>query len=143
MRMFRSFLMRLVMILALNATVSFGLMAATAAMQNFKAGLLYTSILGALFLLWLLLNWFLVRKVDPELSMETARFLYPTAILLNPLLSWNFAIYMDSLLPMEGMQHVIQYFVGSGISLFLIIRLFDVKWLRPEEEIRMFEERTD
>lgn len=142
MRMFRSFLLRMVLILSLNATIGFGLMAATMAMQDFQQGLVFTSLLTGLLFLWLVINWWMVRKVDPEISLETARFLYPAAILLNPLLSWNLAIYMQSLLPIEGLQHVIQYFVGFGISVFLIIRLFDIKWLRPEEEVSLYEDQT-
>jgi len=130
--------------LSLNATISFGLMAATLSLQGYRERMLFTATLGGILLLWLGVNYYVVRKADPEVSLETARFLYPSGVMLNPLLSWNLALYLDNLIPgTEGRQHYVLYFVGIGISLFLLIRCFDIKWLRAEEDIRMIEDRDN
>ena len=142
MRMFRSFLLRLLLMLSLNATISFGLMAATLALQGYAERVVFTSMLGGLLLLWLGINYYVVRKADPEISLETARFLYPAGIFLNLGLSWNLALYLDKLIPgTEGKQHYILYFVGIGIALFLVVRCFDIKWLRAEADFRLIEDR--
>ena len=142
MRMFRSFLLRLLLMLSLNATISFGLMAATLALQGFPERMAFTATLGGLLLVWLGINYYVVRKADPEISLETARFLYPAGIFLNLALSWNLALYLDNLIPgTEGKQHFILYFVGIGIALFLVVRCFDIKWLRAEADIRSLEDR--
>ncbi|NBD36979.1 MAG: hypothetical protein GVY10_00210 [Verrucomicrobia bacterium] len=102
----------------------------------------FTATLGGLLLVWLGINYFVVRKADPEISLETARYLYPAGIFLNLALSWNLALYLDNLIPgTEGKQHFILYFVGIGIALFLIVRCFDIKWLRAEADIRLLEDR--
>jgi hypothetical protein len=41
----------------------------------------------------------------------------------------------------EGKQHLILLFAGIGVATFLLIRCFDIKWLRAEEEIVALEER--
>lgn len=92
-------------------------------------------------LLWLVINWFLIKKLDPELSMESARLVFPAGIILSLVLSFLLSMYLKDLIPGdEGIQHFILPFVGCGISIYLVVRCFDVKWLRPEQEVAFMED---
>ncbi|MEX0323572.1 MAG: hypothetical protein AB3N63_15525 [Puniceicoccaceae bacterium] len=144
MRMFKSFVLRLSLILSITATVCLLLMAATLFIQNESESMTFSGILFAIMLVWCLINWFIVRKVDPELSVEVARMVLPAGALLSLILSTVLSLYLDAMIPgNEGKQHFILPFVGVGVALFLVIRCFDIKWMRGEDEILMLENRED
>lgn len=144
MRMFKSFLLRLSLIMSITATVCFLLMAATLYLQHESEAMTFSSILCGILLVWCLINWFIVRKVDPEISVEVARILFPAGGLLSLVLSSVLSLYLDAMIPgNEGKQHFILPFVGAGVTLFLIVRCFDIKWMRSEDEILMLENRED
>jgi len=118
-------------------------MTATLALQKQFESTRYVGLLFGVLFVWFILNWILVRKVDPELSLEVARIVFPCGILFSNLLSILFSFYLRDLIPgTEGREHYILPFVGLGISFYLMVRCFDLKWLRPEEEIA-FLERMD
>jgi hypothetical protein len=134
--MLRSFLLRISQILSLTATISLFLMTATLGIQKETASMYFTGTLFIILLLWWTGNSYVIKKVDPELSMEVARLLFPAGAILSLCLSIFMAIYLAAMIPGdEGKQHLIIPFVGIGIALFLIVRCFDIKWLRGEEEI--------
>jgi uncharacterized membrane protein (GlpM family) len=143
MRMFRSFLLRLTLILSTTATISLLLMAATLGIQGLRDGMVFCIMLFVLLLIWLVANYFVVRKTDPEVSVEVARLLFPSGAILSIFLSLLLSLMLDGMIPgTEGMQHYIVVFVGLGIAFFLIVRCFDIKWLRGEAEILSLEERS-
>jgi hypothetical protein len=91
-------------------------------------------------LIWVLFNWFIIRKVDPELSMEVARIVLPSGAALSLVLSFVMSLFMNELIPgSEGKEHFILPFVGLGVAFFLVVRCFDIKWLRGEAEISLLE----
>lgn len=93
-------------------------------------------------LVWFLVNWYVVHKVDPEISVEVARILFPSAGVLSICLSVLMSMYLDTLIPgREGSQHFILPFVGVGVAIYFIVRCFDIKWLRGEDEINEMESR--
>jgi hypothetical protein len=141
--MFRSFMMRMALILSTTATISLLLMSATLVIQGDRDGAVFTALLFAILLCWLLINLYVVRKTDPELSVEVARLLLPSGALLSVALSFLFAMVLRDMLPpdTEGIPHYIVLFVGAGVALFLLVRCFDIKWLRGEDEIVSLEER--
>ena len=140
MRMFRSFILRLSLILSLTAVICLLLMMATLGIQRQMDALYFVGMIFITLLVWFLINWYAVRKVDPEISMEVARILFPSAALLSICLSGLLALYLDQLIPgNEGSQHMILPLAGIGVAVFLIIRCFDIKWLRGEEEIAEME----
>jgi hypothetical protein len=141
--MFRSFLLRLTLILSTTATLSLLLMAATLGIQGLYDGMIFCFLLFGLMLVWLVANFIVVRKTDPEVSVEVARLLFPSGGILSIFLSLLLSMTLDGMIPgTEGKQHYIIIFVGLGIACFLVVRCFDIKWLRGEDEILSLEERS-
>lgn len=102
---------------------------------------MYCGMLFGILFAWFIFNLVMVKKVDPELSLEVARIVFPSGILFSLLLSSLLSMYLNDLIPgNEGREHYILPFVGLGVSFFLIVRCFDLKWLRPEEEIAFLEQ---
>jgi FtsH-binding integral membrane protein len=142
--MFKSFVLRMSLILSITAVICLLLMVATLVIQEEPESMTFCSILFGIMLVWLMINWFIVRKVDPELSVEVARILLPTGALLSLVLSSVLSLYLDAMIPgTEGKQHFILPFVGVGVALFLVVRCFDIKWMRGEDELTMLENRED
>lgn len=130
------------LILSTTAAICLFLMATTLGIQGFKDGMVFLGMLFGILLVWLLFNLYIVRKTDPELSVEVARLLLPSGAVLSILLSAVLAMTLDDMIPGEGRQHYILFFVGLGVALFLIVRCFDIKWLRGEDEIVALEEHA-
>ena len=142
MRMFRSFILRLLLILSTTASMCLLLMAATLGIQKDRQGMYFFGALFGIIFLWVLFNWFVVRRVDPELSVEVARILLPAGMVLSIALSVVLALYLRELIPgEEGYQHWILPFVGLGVAFYLGVRCFDIRWLRGEDEIAALEEQ--
>lgn len=140
MRMFRSFLLRLAMILSLTGTVCLFLMAVTLGLQGDPEGMKFLFILFGLLACWLIVNAVVVRKSDPELSVEVARLILPGGALLSIMLSFYLALVLEGMITEgQGREHFILFFVGPGVAIFLAIRFLDIKWLRGEEEILALE----
>lgn len=140
--MFRSFLVRLALILSTTADVCLLLMAITLGIQKLNAAMYFCIMLLVLALAWTGVNLYVQRKIDPELSAEVARILYPSGVVLSLFLSGLFSLVLEEMIPgNEGNQHWITLFVGLGVAFFLGVRSFDIKWLRLEEEIVNLEER--
>lgn len=136
-------MLRMTLILSATATISLLLMAATLAIQGLRDGMIFCLMLFGLLMIWLVANYIVVRKIDPEVSVEVARLLFPSAALLSILLSLLLSMILDGMIPgTEGKQHYIVVFVGLGIAFFLFVRCFDIKWLRGEAEIVSLEERS-
>jgi len=144
MRMFRSFILRLSLILSATAAICLLLMAITLGFQELFAGVKFCLSFFGLIAVWLLVNFFVQKKIDPELSVEVGRILYPAGAVLSIILSLLMSTQLESMIPgSEGIEHFILIFVGIGVSLFLGVRWFDVKWLRLEEEILSVGEREE
>jgi len=142
MRLLRSFLLRIALILSTTAAICLFMMAATLWMQGDREGMVFTVVLSGIALVWVLLNWLVVRAVDPELSFEVARLLLPSGIVLSLILSWLMALVLSEMLPEgQGIEHFLLVFVGIGVAVFLGVRCFDIKWLRAEEEVAAYELR--
>jgi hypothetical protein len=109
---------------------------ATFALQSMHEEMKYAFVLASLCALLLLGNVLLLRKVKIELSLEVARLLYPTGAALSVVISFFFMSWLSDLIPGEGKQHFVLIFVGLGVAGFLLIRCFDMKWLRSEDEIQ-------
>lgn len=130
------------LILSVTGTICLLLMVATLGIQGLRDGMIFAGMLFAIVLVWLVVNYIIVKKVDPELSMEVARLLFPSGAVLSVILSGVLAMYLDAMIPGdEGRQHYILIFAGVGVALFLVVRCFDIKWLRGEEEILLLEQR--
>lgn len=140
MRMFRSFILRLSQILSLTVVICLLLMAATLGIQKQTDSMFFIGMIFLTMLAWFFVNWYVVRKVDPEISMEVARILFPSAGVLSICLSGVMSLYLDEMIPgTDGTQHLILPFVGFGVAFYLIVRCFDIKWLRGEAEITEME----
>ena len=144
MRMFRSFVLRLSLILTMTAAICFVLMALTLLLKGDIEGMEFCFIISGLLLFWLVVNYIIRRKVDPELSVEVARILLPAGAVLSMALSAFLSLFLEGMIPGdEGKEHFILPMAGAVVAVFLFIRCFDVKWLRLEEEIVALEERGD
>jgi len=138
--MLRSFLLRLSLILSLTAVICLLLMTATFGINKMNEPMVFFGILFLILFGWFLFNWFIVRKVDPELSMEVARIVLPAGALFSIFLSSLLSMYMNELIPgSEGKEHFILPFAGLGVAFFLVVRCFDIKWLRGEDEVALLE----
>lgn len=131
----KSYLLRLSQILALMAGIGFVLMAVTGYLQ-------YLSELGLRYLIYALPFWFwvigaqlLIRRFDPELIAEVAKWLYPTGALLALALSIWMAISLASVLEEPEYRQFVVVFAGIGVSLFLLVRCMDIRWLRTRAEM--------
>lgn len=142
MTIVRSYLLRISVVILSTVTVSFLVMGASLAMQSLQDEMQYSLILALLFGLLLAFNLFFIKKSKTELSMEVARLLYPSGAALSLVISILFLQWLDDLIPGDGRQHYVMIFVGLGIGVFLLIRCFDIKWLRSEDEIQSILKRT-
>ncbi len=140
MRMFRSFLLRLALILSATGSICLLLMAATLGLQGDPEGMTFFLMLFGLLACWLIVNLVVVKKSDPELSVEVARLVLPGGAILSIMLSIYLALILEGMISGgEGREHFILFFVGPGVAVFLAIRCLDIKWLRGEEEILALE----
>jgi hypothetical protein len=135
MKILRSFLLRLSEIFSMTAGLCFLIMAITLGIQLNNEGMYFFSTLTAICLLWVAIVHFVIRKVDPELIVETARFLYPGAAAVALVTALSNMVWLDNLIPGDGVQHYTVGFVGLGVMIFMIVRIFDIKWLRNYEEL--------
>jgi hypothetical protein len=139
--MLRSFFLRLLLILSTTGTLCLVLMGTTLGLKQDREGMVFFGILAGILLLWVLINLFVVRKTDPELSFEVARLLLPSGAALSLTLSFLLAMVLDEMIPgTEGREHWVLVFAGIGVAIFLGIRSLDMKWLRAEDEIVALEE---
>lgn len=144
MRMFRSFCLRLALILSTTAAICLFLMVLTLGMQDLREGMIFSSLLFGLVFLWLIINYLVIRRIDPEPSLEVARLVWPAGALLSLALSILLALELGDLIPgTEGYEHLILVFVGVGVAIFLMVRCFDIRWLRGEDEIAGYESRDN
>jgi hypothetical protein len=115
-------------------------MALTMVLQQDMERAVFLFTLAGISLVWIVINYVVVRKVDPELSFEVARLLIPSGVLLSISLSIYLSTVLDAMVPVvDGRQHWVLFFVGLGVSVFLGVRALDMKWLRAEEEISSLE----
>ena len=117
------------------AGIGFVLMAVTGYLQ-------YLPELGLRYLIYALPFWFwvigaqlLIRRFDPELIAEVAKWLYPTGALLALALSIWMAISLASVLEEPEYRQFVVVFAGIGVSLFLLVRCMDIRWLRTRAEM--------
>lgn len=131
----RSFVLRLSQILAVTVAICMLIMAATAFLQELvNLGIAYSVIAGGA-LLYVLILHFVIRQIDPELIVEVARLLYPSAAILSILISLLLGFELYDNLEHQRYQQVPVILAGVLIALFLAIRCFDIKWLRSADEI--------
>ena len=120
MRMFRSFILRIALILSTTAAICLLLMSVTLFIQGELVAGRFCVMLFLLALVWFICNWVLVRKIDPELSLEVARILLPAGMILSIMLSSTLSMYLDGMIPdPDGKQHLILPFVGLGVAFYL------------------------
>ena len=136
MRMFWSFFFRLIHILLVTISLCGILAAATLVIQQ-NVKLVQYLCLGAF--IALLCAWILrlfIKKMDPELSIEVGRILLPLGAFFSLLLSLVLAVYFADFLTDEkaGQQYILPL-GGLSVAAFLIVRSFDVKWMRGEAEL--------
>lgn len=136
MGILKSFFLRIPIVLLSTITVCQLVMAGSLGLQSMVSQMHYSLILALLFGLLLGLNVYFLRRARLELSMEVARILYPTGAALSLMVSLLFMLWLDDMIPGEGREHYVMIFVGLGIAIFLLIRCFDIGWLRSEEEIQ-------
>jgi hypothetical protein len=82
---------------------------------------------------------FIIRKLDTELSAESARLVYPTGAIAAPLLAWVLSMNLQGMLPEPGNSHLVVVLAGLSVTVFMVIRIFDIKWLPSEEEVMELE----
>jgi hypothetical protein len=114
-------------------------MLATLALQMVYEPLSVLGILCAVLLAGIAFTEFIIRKLDTELSAESARLVYPTGAVAAPLLSWLLSMNLQGMLPEPGNSHLVVVLAGLSITVFMVIRIFDIKWLPSEEEVMELE----
>lgn len=136
MRVFLSLMLRMSFILSVTAVMCLILMVITLYLQKEQGAMAFTGLVSSGLLIWTLINGYLIKLFDPELSAEVAKVLFPTGAVLAICLSFVFALQLDFMIPgTEGKQHFVIPFVGLGVATYLVVRCFDIKWLRAEIEI--------
>lgn len=141
MGILKSFFLRIPVVLLSTIAICQLVMAGSLGLQSMASEMHYSLILALLFSLLLGMNLYFMRKVKMELSMEVARILYPTGASLSLMISLLFMLWLDEMIPGEGREHYVMIFVGLGIAIFLLIRCFDIRWLRSEDEIQSIQRR--
>lgn len=136
MGILKSFFLRIPIVLLSTITICQLVMAGSLGLQSMVSQMQYSLILALLFGLLLGLNLYFLRRARLELSMEVARILYPTGAALSFMISLLFMLWLDDMIPGDGREHYVMIFVGLGIAIFLLIRCFDIRWLRSEDEIQ-------
>lgn len=136
MGILKSFFLRVPIVLLSTVAVCQLVMAGSLGLQSMPSQMHYSLILALLFGLLLGLNIYFLQRAKLELSMEVARILYPMGAALSLMISVLFMLWLDDMIPGEGSEHYVMIFVGLGIAIFLLIRCFDIRWLRSEEEIQ-------
>jgi amino acid transporter len=140
--MFKSFILRLALILSTTAAICLALMVATLAIQMQHDAMVFCATLLAILVVWVVVNLIVVRKTDPELTVEVAWVVLPSGAVLSIFLSLLLAMLLSDMIPgEEGNQHWIIPLAGIGVAIYLGIRCLDIKWLRGEQEILAIEER--
>lgn len=143
MRVFRSFLMRFTQLIAAVVGLCFLVMSATMYINLQPQMGLWFAVYAGLCLVWVLAMVFLIRKRDPELVVEVAKFLYPGGALVSLLISFLMMGWLQSILDTETLSHVPVIFVGVLVAGFLVVRCWDLKWLRNEEELHRMHEMDE
>jgi hypothetical protein len=137
MRVFLSLILRLFFILSVTSVMSLILMVITLYIQKEQSAMAFTGLVCSGLLIWTLINGYLIKLFDPEISAEVAKVLFPSGAILAVCLSFVFALQLDFMIPgTEGKQHFVIPFVGLGVAIYLLVRCFDIKWLRAEVEVR-------
>jgi len=136
MRVFRSFFVRLLEILSAATAVNLLVMGITLYIQlDQENAILFVSAAAVMAVVVGILH-LIIRKTDPELVLEVARFLYPGGGLICLGMSVVMMLWLDGMIAgTEGNQHYTVGFVGVAFAAFLTIRCFDIKWMRSEDEI--------
>lgn len=135
MLVIKSFFLRLSQILSFTAFVGLLMMSATCYLQFLPDAGLAFLLWAVPFFLWTLFAQLLIRRYDPELIVEVARLLYPAGAILSLGLSIWLSIVLANTLPEPELRHLIVVFSGIGVVVFMLIRCFDIRWLRTREEI--------
>jgi ABC-type uncharacterized transport system permease subunit len=133
---FKGILLRLSQIVSAAAAINLLLLGGT---MLFKARLdeavNFALMSGGAWILWAVLSLFVLRSTV-ELVREVAIVVYPGGALLSLALSVFCGYYAESLI--ENPEREIWTFISAGvlIGITMIIKCFDIQWLRTAEEVR-------
>jgi len=132
----RSYILRLTQILAGSTTVYLLVMIATLVLQDQGSETVSLGLAGAGTSLWWLISSIIISKIDPELTIEVARLLYPTAGLVALVISVVLGFRLQDMVSYPVAQQWSVILAGILVLLVMVIKCFDIRWLRSMDEIQ-------
>ena len=131
----RSYFLRLSQLMAASSTVFLLVMIGTLLLQRQIGEAISLSLIASITAFWWLVASVIVSKVDPELTIEVARLLYPTVGLLSLLLSIVLGLVLIEMVTHPVSQHISVILAGILFLIVMGIKCFDIRWLRSAEEL--------
>lgn len=134
---FKGILLRLCQIVSAAVAIYFLILAGTLAFQSqMDAAYRFAVISGGVWIVWAILSLFVMRSTV-ELVREVAIVVYPVGALLSLVLSVVFGYWMESMLVKEPEREIWTFILaGVLIAIVMIIKCFDIQWLRTADEVR-------
>ena len=133
---FKGILLRLSQIVSAAVAINLLLLAGTMVFKNrLDEALDFALYSGGAWIFWAILSLFVMRSTM-ELVREVAIVVYPGGALLSLAVSVFSGYYAESLI--ENPERQIWTFICAGvlIAIVMIIKCFDIQWLRMAEEVR-------
>lgn len=131
-----SLFLRLTQVCAAIAGVYIGLIGGTFHVGNEPSSLAltYFFVSGGLLCLALVLLP-VIRVVDPDLVSEVAWVIYPGGIALSLVGAFYFSVHLLEYLESARREHYTLILAGILLTLFFVIRIFDIKWLKSARDV--------
>jgi purine-cytosine permease-like protein len=133
----KSFILRITVILTLNAAICYALMGATAYLMFDKPQML-------IYLYWVLgyasaslFAYLLVRRFDSELLRDVAIFLYPSAAIISLIMAFLLSLTLKDTMDIEDRRHYVVILGGLAMVVSMVIHCMNIPWLLTKEELDM------
>ncbi|MFP4541718.1 MAG: hypothetical protein ACLFR7_08805 [Opitutales bacterium] len=139
----KAVLLRLSQILFASIAIYLLLIAGTFFLQvRFEDAIQFASYSGGVALLWAIATFFIWRS-PAELVREVAIVVYPGGALASLALAVAMGYWMESMLVDPEREIWTLIMAGVMIAIVMIIRCFDIQWLRSAEELQPPRRRPD
>jgi len=132
----KGIILRLSQILSATAAINLLLVGGTLVFKaRNEEAMTYALYSGGMWIVWAILSFFVMRSTM-ELVREVAIVVYPVGALLSLALSVFTGYTVEAMI--ENPEREIWTFILAGVlvAIVMIIKCFDIQWLRMAEEVR-------
>ncbi|MCC5838708.1 MAG: hypothetical protein JJT96_01180 [Opitutales bacterium] len=137
----KSLFLRLTQVVATVAGVYIGLIAGTFHVGNEPSLALTYFLISAALLGLSLLLLIVIRVTDPEMVSEVGWVIYPGGIALSLVGAFFFSVHLLEHLENARREHHTLILAGLLLTLFFVIRIFDIKWLKSARDVYRIQKR--